>query len=341
MQTKIFISDLKDGQTLDRNCFLLKEIKLQKSSNGSSYYAITLSDKSGEIRAKIWSDKIDIIKGLDKFESGDICRVSGVSQSYQGNLQLIISNMEKALETDYEMSDFLHTSKISKSELLDKLNTYISRIENKHLKKLITNIFEDAELKERFVTSPAAVTYHHAFIGGLIEHVVEMLDISEPYLKWYPEANSDIVWAGIIVHDIGKTEELEKVGASFTFSLRGKLVGHISEGVQIVYNHLPEDFPDLLWSQIQHIILSHHREVQYGAAMVPCTIEAAIVSICDMGSAFVRQYHQAIEESPASNKDFSEFKKTLNGAVYLGDKSLKEIAGEKMTDNEVLQIPLI
>jgi len=322
------INSLKAGDNVKDFLCILKDIKLQESSNGSKYYSLTIQDKSGELKGKIWGDKISKIKDIEKYTGGEIIEIDASVQSYMGNLQIIISEIIKSSNTD--ISKLMITGKMKKDLALEKLSNFISKIDDKEIKKLLDNIFTENILK-KYSESPAAVNYHHAFVGGLLEHVIEMLELSEPYQYWYPNANFNIIWAGIILHDIGKIEEIQREGASFNFTTKGKLIGHINLGSEFVYKHLPKDFPEEKWLQIQHIIISHHRELEYGAAVVPSSIEAAIVSVCDLGSSWVRQFDQAINESLNTNKEFSEYKKTIGAGVYL--KSNDKIKSEKLSDS--------
>lgn len=324
------LSTIRDGEKISNLTAILKEIKLNESSNGSKFYSIILADKYAEIKGKIWSDKFSIIKNLSEFKSGDVVNVEGLCQLYMNNLQIIIHNLD--IEKNYDLSELTSTGKYSLVELKAELENYIDKIKNPKIKDLIKLILKD-KIYERYCESPAAVNYHHAFIGGLLEHVVEMLNISDSFRRWYSNANFDIVIAGIILHDIGKIYEIQMDGLSYTFSSRGRLIGHINIGIELVSHYITEDFPQDIWMQIQHIMISHHRELEYGSAVVPSSIEAAIVSVCDLGSSWIRQFDQAINESSSTTKEFSEFKKTIGAGVYLRSNTNKSIEHENQRES--------
>ncbi len=315
---KNYISNLKNLDKLQSEVFAIKEIQKHKSQNGSQYFALVLSDKSGEIKAKVWEDKIGLNPELDDLLRGDIVRVSGLTQNYLNNLQIVVSNIQKTI--DFDISDLVATSENNIDDMWKKLFVYIENMKNQELREFLTSFLNNEEIQIKYKNSTASEFVHHSFVGGLLEHTLEMLELAQPFQTWYRMADFDIVNAGIILHDIGKVEEYERSGASFVRTMRGRLVGHINEGIEIILKYLPKDFPLDIWSQIQHIIISHHGKLEFGAAVTPCTIEAMIVSCVDYSSSQVRQFRQIIEENENNSAEFSQYDKYIGAGVYLGNK---------------------
>jgi 3'-5' exoribonuclease len=331
------ITSYKSNDNVNNQLAIIKELKLQDSQNGTKYYSVIFQDKTGTIPGKIWEDKIHSIANIDKMGNGEVVLFSGKIQEYKGSLQVIISDIVPA--TDYNLAELTLTGKRDTKELWDTLQNFKKRISNLEIIKILDSVF-DEETKSRYCEASAAANFHHAFVGGLLEHVVEMLELSVPYQSWYQNADFDIIWSGIILHDIGKIFELQKEGLGFKFSTQGKMIGHINLGIEFVKSKIPQDTTYEIWMQIQHIMISHHRELEYGAAVTPCSIEAAVVSICDLGSSWVRQFDQILEESKNSINSFSEYKKPI-GSIYLGNKSNSNMIEKSQTENEDIQLNLI
>lgn len=180
---KNFISNLKNLDRLQNEVFAIKEIQKHRSQNGSEYYAISLNDKSGEIKAKVWEDKIQFNPELEDFLRGDIVKVSGLVQSYQNTLQIIISNIQKTL--DYDVSDLVATSENSIDAMFDRLFKYIEKMKIVELKDFLTEFLNKEEIKNKYKNSTASEFVHHSFVGGLLEHTLEMLELAEPFANWY------------------------------------------------------------------------------------------------------------------------------------------------------------
>ncbi|MCA9382469.1 HD domain-containing protein, partial [Candidatus Dojkabacteria bacterium] len=193
----------------------------------------------------------------------------------------------------------------------------INEMENKYLKDLLNNIFSDEDVVAKYRSAPGGEYVHHGFVGGLLEHVWEMIDFAAPYQKYYPEADYDLVTAGIILHDIGKIIEINQVGTVFEFSTEGALLGHMQLGLELADKNRPKDMPRKLWTHLAHIIISHNGMF---AEQKPVTIEAAIVSVVDFGSSRVRQYQQQMKDGLEKPDEISQYSKFIESRVYIGDR---------------------
>ena len=313
---KTYIKDLQVGDEIKDETFSVEEIQEHKTRSGNPYFRLTLQDKTGEIGAKLWQDSFPNcnMKGID---TGAVVKLDGYIDSYKGKLQLTIKRMKSTEK--YDITELLQASTKDLDKMYEDIIKITKELENKHLKKLFENLFADKEIAAKFKRSPAAEMVHHDFIGGLMEHILEMNAIAVAMKPFYPEADMDIVKAGIILHDIGKIDELAVKNTALIRTVPGKLVGHIIQGIEIVSQKLPEDFPKKLWMKLQHIIASHQHHVdhEYGSPVQKATIEAAFVGVADYASSHVRQFQKAVKLGEGRDPNFSDFQKWIRTQVYL------------------------
>lgn len=311
---KIFIKDLKDGDFITDQVFSIEEFKQHKTRNQHPYYRIILQDKTGELVSRIWQDDFHNCK-LRNVENGDVVKIDAEVSTYNDQLQLIIKKLEKT--DDYDITDLLQASQRDIDKMFEKLKERVRKLKDKHLKSLFDNIFSDKTFIKRYKRTPAAEKIHHDFIGGLLEHTLEMSDLADAFLPYYKEVNHDLVVAGIILHDIGKVFELEIKKTAIIRTTKGKLIGHLVQGIELVKSYLPKDFPDKLWMKLEHILISHNGELERGSPVKPSTIEAEIVHVVDYASSQVRQFHKAIKLGEGQTPGFSEYQRWIGTQVYL------------------------
>ncbi|MEI7690754.1 MAG: HD domain-containing protein [bacterium] len=272
------------------------------------YLDVELSDKSGNVKAKIWND------ALDKYEDsteGDIVEVTATVENYNDNLQLRISSLKKTNE--YNLSDYQAVSARDIESMVEQVNQAIESTKNKFLQKLLKNVFTKDFLKD-FSESSASYRIHHAYKAGLIEHVTEMLVMADSILVRYPKMNSDLLRAGILLHDIGKIKEYQ-TNTSITISTQGKLLGHIFMGAEYVKAQAPKDMPELLLDEILHLVLSHHGQLEYGSPILPKTPEAITLAALDNSSAKINSSYMAIHETD-SDDEFTVYYRHLGTELY-------------------------
>lgn len=308
-----FVNQLADGALLENEIFAIQEFARHKDKNGNPYLRLVLQDKTGDIAAKIWSDSLSKCK-ITEESIGNVIEITGTVSSYKGKPQITIKICSET--EDYDLEDLIQVSDKGLDDLFNKIKKYAESIRDKYLLRLFENLFNDKKLVRKFKEAPAAEMIHHDFVGGLMEHIVELLEVSDSITKLYPDANADLVKAGIILHDIGKVEEIERVGTVFSKTKKGRLIGHLAIGIEITREHLPQDFPDELWLNLWHILLSHHGLLEYGSPVVPKTIEAAIVHELDRMSAQVQQYAKELALS-GEGREFSDYARILGTQVYL------------------------
>lgn len=276
MSKKLYIKDLKVGDSIFGEVFAVKSYTRKASRNNKPYIDIELVDNSGSIRGKIWSDDI---ANCEEAEEGDVVEVNATVEEFNGP-QLNITNLKKTEK--YEIGELQQKSQFDIEKMWGDVKETMEGIKNPHLRRLLDNVF-DKETTELFKGAAAAYRVHHAYVGGILEHSWEMLKMADGIKDHYPKINMDLVNTGIILHDIGKLYEYE-ITTTIGFLDRGKLLGHIYMGAEKVRENLPKDMPEDLADEVLHIILAHHGELQMGSPIRPKTTEALAVHFFDNAS---------------------------------------------------------
>jgi len=320
---ELFIKDLQKNLIITGEIFVICDVEILDDKYGKQYANLTLGDKTGKIAAKMWSDKLD---ATDRriLKAGNLINVSGKIDEFKASLQVNISYVEKVESED--MSDYLLSSLYDANEMYNEVIGYAEKIERKDLKKVILKILKDKDIEQKFKYWPAAETVHHAFRSGLIQHVLEMLSIMDSMKRFYPTADFDILTAGIILHDIGKTDELMFSGITTDYTKLGQLVGHIVRGSQIFTEFGGKELDEDVYLHVMHLILSHHGKQEYGSPIVPATLEGLILTNIDNLSAKARTA-DAATATISDDQDFTGRNFFLEGAkIWKGTNGKKESA---------------
>jgi len=284
---------------------LIKRIDLRNTRSGSDFLSTELGDKTTSMNANVWEGFANVAA---KGKVGDVVKVAGTLEEYQGALQIRVSSIRLAVKSDEVSSkDFLPQSKRDLQLMKDEFNKRISDISNKFLKKLLKQIFS-GEIFERFSTAPAGKSWHHAYIHGLIEHTLEIIKICELMCEFHPELNKDLLISGAMLHDIGKIEELG-YDSAFEYTDKGKLVGHIVIASNLVRDEIKKisGFPSKLENNLIHLILSHQGKLEHASPVVPKTTEAIALYQADELSAKVNAYKNAVESELKAGTNWTRF----------------------------------
>ena len=273
-----FVADFEPNENITSH-FLVqsKEIRLRKT--GEPYLALILSDRTGQLEAKKWDDIEDV---ADTFDRDDFVKVNGLIQNYRDRPQMTIHRLRRAEESEVELADYLPHTTRDIEEMFAELRAAVDEIGNPHLKKLLQSFLDDPEVASRLKRAPAAKTLHHAFIGGLLEHILSLLNLARLTAQNYAHIDLDLVKTGVVLHDIGKIHELT-YGRSFGYSSEGQLLGHITIGLRMLdqkFALLP-DFPPRLRLLVEHLILSHHGQYEFGSPKLPMFAEAILLHYLD------------------------------------------------------------
>ena len=275
---------------------LVKSAEIKTSSKGDTYLDAMLSDKEGEINAKLWSYN-PAFHG--EFSTGQIVKVRGVVSVYNGSNQLRIEKIRKATDTDgIKPEDLVKTAGYDSEEMFGELLSIAKSFQNEELKKIVTAILNERKLP--LLYWPAAFKLHHAIRGGLLLHTLSIVRLCENVCSIYPFINRELLISGAILHDITKIEEFEvehSTGIASGYSVKGNLIGHLVEGAIYIRqtaeaNGVSQETSNLL----EHMVISHHGEPEFGAAVRPMFIEAEILSELDMLDARIYEMKEAVGE---------------------------------------------
>jgi 3'-5' exoribonuclease len=264
--------------------FAITNAQLGRTRQDKPFLKVMVSDKTGELTARMWSIDEATFRGLP---TDGFAYIEGETQPYQGELQLIIQAISPAEPTADEMRDLLPCSKRDPAEMFAEVTALLETLEHPGMRSLAKLYLDDARLMEEFLKAPAAKSMHHAYLGGLLEHTLTLMKLADLVCPIYPKISRDLVLMGLFLHDLGKTRELV-YDRAFSYSDRGELIGHIVEGalmlqekVHVLMREHGVRLPNGTLTVLQHIILSHHGVPEYGAAKIPATPEAILVSMLD------------------------------------------------------------
>jgi 3'-5' exoribonuclease len=283
------VADLTPGEAV-RSTFLVRSKERKTTRNGDGYLDLELQDSTGSIGAKLWGcDDFDL-----SFEVDDVVQVAGEVREYQGTRQLTVRKIAKCGPDEVDLLDYFPRTKRDPEEMYSVLTARLARMPEGPIRSLLLSVVEDPALAPKLKLAPAAMSYHHAYLGGLLEHICSLLELGDRVADHYPSLSRDLVLAGLVLHDIGKIEELS-FSRGFRYSTRGQLVGHISIGLEIVHEKMRAipDFPERLRDQIEHIILAHHGRLEFGSPKEPMFPEALVVHyLDDLDSKLKSMYEQ-------------------------------------------------
>lgn len=293
-----------------------KEIRTGRS--GGDFLFLSLQDASAQVVAKVMTDA-DRFK--NEFDAGEFVRVEGRGSRYNGQVQLVLStirrvNPEQDRQQGFREEDAILSAPRPIDDMWAELHGHLRDVRNDHIRILLNRIVTDHESELR--VWPAAQQIHHAYRGGFLEHIMKMAEVGRFVARAYG-ADEDLVLAGVVLHDIGKLQELAYEGGAGSYTRDGNFVGHIGLGLMMVREACSgiSDFPLELRSQIEHLIASHHGLREHGSPVEPKTIEAFIVASVDELDAKLNQVRKAIAEDP-SDDEFTAWNKRLGRVLYKG-----------------------
>src|SRR5690349_20514658 len=300
-----------------------KQVKPKKT--GEPYLALTLADRSGQVEAKMWDN---VTEALEAFEQDDYIKVKGLINRYKNHWQLTIHKLRKLAEAEVDFADYLPKTSQDVEQLWQVVADFVAGFKNEYLRALVQAFMADPEIAAGYKNAPAAKTLHHAYIGGLLEHVVSLFRSCDLLSRNYPQIDRDLVLAGAFLHDIGKIYELT-YNRSFSYTTRGQLLGHMIielEMLQTKLMFLP-DFPPELKTLLEHLIISHHGEYEFGSPKLPMFPEALLLHYMDdldskmesMRALFEREGDQ---DNPWTGYSPSLGRPLLNTAKFLAPKAV-------------------
>lgn len=327
MNKKQFITDIKVGDNFD-STIIVSEKQAKKKKNGEDYCTVTFQDRTGTIEGVLWTE---VFLEAGDFSEGDLVSIKSVIKEYRGSKQLIVNSLEKLKkDDDLDLSDYIKSTSKDIDSMFEEILGYIRSMENRYLKKLLNIFMDDEEFVKNYRTSTAAVRYHHAYQGGLLEHSLNIVKICDMLAGIYDNLNRDLLLAGAILHDVGKIKEYSS-GVNLKMTNRGRLLGHIPIGYGWVQEKIGQvkGFPADLADRLLHIILSHHGHLEFGSPKRPKILEAFVVYHADHLDGDIGGFNIILENANSEN-DWSEYARNFERPIYLKKLELEE---EENMDN--------
>lgn len=316
---KQMIKDLKIGDEVETQALVLEANKTAFSSphrSGEFFLKLTLGDVSGRVKAVMW----DPPTGSEAVQQDDLVFVRGSVSDYHGP-QVVVGDIRKLDPSKVNRAFFQTVSRRDPAEMMRELENIIKKdVKDKHLKSLLEAFFSNPDFTRLYANSPAARTIHHNCVGGLLEHALEVIALCRKLTELYPhQLRLDLLVTGAILHDIGKIEEYKQDSISFDFTDRGKLVGHISIGKEMLDRKLANlpDFPEDLKIELEHMLLTHHGMREWGSPEVPKTIHAFALFHADLVSARMDQFIKIMEKHVPESGDWTEWDRFLERSIFV------------------------
>ena len=315
MTEKGYCIDSLPGTGLVTFLALIKEKEIRTKRTGGSYLYLLLGDRTAEIDAKVW-DKSQEVAAL--FNRDDIVKVRGTIELYNERPQLIVQRIRRCEEGEFEESDFCPTSPQDPDDMFASLAGFVESVADEKLRTLLQSILDDEAAARAFRAAPGGTKLHHCCRGGLLQHTLSLCELVEKVVEHYPRLNRDWLIAGTLLHDIGKIEEMT-ASRRLGYTTRGQLVGHVTLGLEILERHVAQvpDFSVETKSVLQHLIVSHHGELEHGALREPVFPEAIVLHALDEIDARLDQAYRVIEQTP-KDEEWSAYVPTLKRQLYCG-----------------------
>ena len=308
-----YVTDYLPNEEVD-DTFLVVRKEIRPKKQGGEYLFTVLTDKSGSISAFMW-ENVDVFK--KRFEVDDIVHVVGVTKEYNKALQMTIHKIKRIENREFDLTDYIPSSKNDPDETFDALMKIVDdEVSNQYIIKLINNVFSNDKVVQFFKQCPAAKALHHAYIGGLLDHTLSLVRLCSVVASHYSFLNKSLLIAGALFHDFGKIGELSW-GKSFDYTDEGRLIGHITMEAMYLDRKMREieNFPKELRLSLLHIILSHHRELEFGSPKRPKTLEALVLAYLDDLDAKVQSFLEAMQEK-GEREAWTPFNQQLQRFIY-------------------------
>jgi len=313
------ISELRAGERLEDEVFLIRSKDLRTTTQGSLYIHAVLVDRSGQMVARAWQATEEM---FHKMPEGGFLRFKGRVENYKGNLQFIIDAILPAEPGSFDIGEFLPKAAGDSEQRWARLTEILAGLTNANLQALVDEFLADETLMSGFRRAPAAAVMHHAYIGGLLEHTLQLLEIALKVIPLYPRLELDLVLVGLFLHDIGKARELTYETA-IGYSDEGQLVGHIALATMMIEEKVAaasartgRPFPDRLRWALQHIVLSHHGQYQFGSPKLPAIPEAMAIHYLDNLDAKLNMFFSAVDDDRDPQSHWTEYVRPIETKVF-------------------------
>ena len=313
-----YINQLKDNEAINE-IYLVTEKQLRPNKNGVFYIQMTISDRTGSVSVRIWNATEE---QFQTFATGDYVRLDGMTQKFQGALQVIGKSVEPVAASEVNPDDFKKSVQVDRQKLRGRLIEILRDMTNPTLVNLVDCFLIDDAFMEQFSRVPAGIKLHHAYEGGLLEHTVTMLEVAKRILPFYPMLDGDLLLAGVFLHDIGKTVELTGQ-AEFSYTDEGQMLGHPVIALDLLYEKIREaekltaaKFDQRIAMLLKHLIISHHGTYNNGSAKLPMTLEAMALHFLDSLDSKVFEFEKYMFEDPNAGSAWTNYIPVIERKLY-------------------------
>jgi 3'-5' exoribonuclease len=312
-----FVESLRPGERIT-GFFLVRQKKLEpfRDRNKGEFLSLLLADRTGDVMARVWEDAPEL---AEQFAEGDIIKVAADVGEYQGRLQLVVQKLRRASDDEFDLGDFQPGSQRDAGEMLDMVRLAVDGLQEPYLAALVRSFFDDPMFINRLVRAPAARRVHHAYVGGLLEQLCEMLALAGSVAQLYPAVNADLLTSGILLHSLGKLAEYAWSG-DISYTDEGRLLGHIVLSAEQVAGAIAgiEGFPVELGLRVRHMLVSQHGRYEWGSPRQPQTLEAVALHHIENLTAQISRFNMLLDSPREPGQTWTEYNRLLGRQLYIG-----------------------
>jgi 3'-5' exoribonuclease len=318
-----YIKELEPNKIVS-TFFLVQNKEIRQKKTGEPYLSLSLCDRTGELDAKMWDNVIEV---METFERDDFVKVKGLIQIFHNRPQMTIHKMRRVGDHEVEFADYFPASERNPDEMMAALRGIVAGMKNAHLQGLLNALLDDPEIARRYKIAPAAKQIHHAYLGGLIEHVLSLCGMARLAASHYRSIDLDLLLTGVVLHDLGKIYELS-YERGFSYSTEGQLLGHIIIAMRMVAEKLAAmpDFPPRLRTLVEHMILSHHGRLEFGSPKLPQFPEAMLLHYLDDLDSKMECMRQMVDRDRQVEGLFTGYSAAMERSILKKTKYLEESA---------------
>jgi 3'-5' exoribonuclease len=315
-----YVNQLGHQEPVDQ-VFLVSEKQLRPNRNGNLYLQMELSDRTGKINARMWNASEVIYRA---FDNGDYIHVEGTTQLFQGAVQLIATRLERASPKEVDPDDFAPLRAVEVDKLVVRAGEILRSLTEPCLQNLAECFLMDEVFMSKLARAPAGIKNHHAYLGGLLEHVVNLMEVVLRVSPCYPQIDRNLLLMGAFLHDLGKIDEL-RYERDLTYSDEGQLIGHLVMAIGMLESKIDEaeklsgeTIPAETVLRLKHMIISHHGEYGYGSPKLPMTLEAVALYCLDNLDAKVNSFQQLLRDDPNVDSPWTAYYSNLDRKLFKG-----------------------
>lgn len=313
-----FIADLRDRDSVDE-IYRVADKQVRSNRQGNDYLLLQMMDRTGQISGLRWNAGQSL---YETFQKGDYIRVMGNAQLHNGMLQIIVQDFEVVPSAKVNVEDFAKTNAKEAEELFQELHSTLGGFSNPHLRRFATSYLNDEALMDKFRRAPAGIKTHHAYEGGLLRHVIDLLRIAVAIAPNYPQLDVDMLLLGVFLHDLGKVDELSYDG-ELSYTDSGQLLGHLVQGAAElekrairIERESGEAVPEEILWRLQHMVISHHGLLEHGSPKVPMTLEAIVLAHIDDLDAKVNNAIEVVEADRNTDSEWTAYHPNMGRKFY-------------------------